>query len=82
MDGHFKLPREILLDDGRRARVTIAVMGRNGFLLREVSIAHSESTEAYVNALSPILAARYANGLRPPHGISDNPGMIQGEYMP
>ena len=57
MDGHFKLPQKIILDDGRRARVMIAVLGCNGFLLRDVSIAQSESTEAYINAISPILAA-------------------------
>ena len=78
-DGHFKLPQEIILETGYPSRAMLAVLGRNGFLLREVLLAESESTDAYLRAISPILDTRYAYGHPPPRIISDNQGMIQGE---
>ena len=80
MDGHFEPPQGIILDTGRRARVMIAVLGCNGFLSRDVSIAMSESTEAYINATPPHSCRSIRIMSSPtPRIISDNPGVIHGE---
>ena len=75
-DGHFKLPRKIVLKNGSPARAMIAMVGCGGFLLREVSLVESESAASHIRCITPILTTRKANGLAPPHVISDNPGMV------
>lgn len=74
-DGHFKPPMKIDLKNGPHAIAMIATIGRGGFLLREVSLVESESASSCVRCVTPILLTRKANGLAPPHVISDNPGM-------
>ena len=78
-DGHFKPPRKIIMESGRPSKTTLAVLGSNGYLPREVFLTESESADSYIRAISPILAKRYAYGLPPSRVISDNPGVLQGE---